>query len=113
MRASAWRGVVSLRQPAPVADPSFLRNQVIHSDRSAVYIGERTIMSNAYIIEIGSYTAGIVTKDQRNYRFFSSDRLFDSLEGREFNSARDAERAARAVFLERRHLVSGRSFGAI
>jgi hypothetical protein len=51
-------------------------------------------MSSAYIIEVGSHTAGIVTKDERSYRFFSSDRIFDSLEGREFRSARDAERAA-------------------
>jgi hypothetical protein len=69
-------------------------------------------MSNAYIIEIGSHTAGIVTKDERSYRFFSSDRIFDSLEGREFRSVRDAERVARALFLERRHLVSGQLFGA-
>jgi len=69
-------------------------------------------MSNAYIIEIGSHTAGIVTRDERSFRFFSSDRIFDSLEGREFRSARDAERAARALFLERRHLVSGRLVAA-
>jgi hypothetical protein len=37
----------------------------------------------------------------------ASDRIFDSLEGREFRSARDAERAARALLMERRHLVSG------
>lgn len=67
-------------------------------------------MSNAYIIEVGSHTAGIVTKDERSYRFFSSDRIFDSLDGREFHSARDAERAARALFMERRHLVSGQLF---
>jgi hypothetical protein len=65
-------------------------------------------MSNAYVIEVGSHTAGIVTRGERSYRFFSSDRMFDSLEGREFGSARDAERAARALFQERRHLVSGR-----
>ncbi len=69
-------------------------------------------MSNAYIIEIGSHAAGIVTRNERSYRFFSSDRLFDSLEGREFGSARYAERAARALFLERRHLVNGQLFGA-
>jgi hypothetical protein len=69
-------------------------------------------MCNAYIIEIGSHTAGIVTRDERSFRFFSSDRIFDSLEGREFRSARDAERAARALFLERRHLVSGQLFAA-
>jgi hypothetical protein len=64
-------------------------------------------MPNAYVIEVGSHTAGIVAKDERGYRFFSSDRIFDSLEGREFRSARDAERAARALLMERRHLVSG------
>jgi hypothetical protein len=69
-------------------------------------------MSNAYIIEVGSRTAGIVAKDERGYRFFSSDRIFDSLEGREFRSARDAERAARALLLERRHLGSGQLFAA-
>ena len=45
--------------------------------------------------------AGIVTRDARGFRFFSSERLFDSLEGRQFRSAREAERAARAVFSER------------
>lgn len=63
-------------------------------------------MSNAYIIEVESYTAGIIAKDQRSYRFFSSGRIFDPLEGREFRSVRDAERAARALFMQRRHLVS-------
>jgi hypothetical protein len=69
-------------------------------------------MPNAYIIEVGSHTASIVAKGDRSYRFFSPDRIFDSLEGREFRSARDAERAARALFLERRHLVIGQLFTA-
>ena len=47
-------------------------------------------MTQAYIIEIESRTAGIVARDARGYRFFSSDRTFDGLEGREFRSARDA-----------------------
>jgi len=111
MRASAWRGVASLRRLAPVADPSVDPIQITSSDGSAGKTGERAIMSNAYIIEIGSHTAGIVTKNERSYRFFSSDRIFDSLEGREFRSARDAERAARALYMERRHLVSGQLFG--
>jgi hypothetical protein len=67
-------------------------------------------MSNAYVTEVGSHTAGIVAKDERSYRFFSSDRIFDRLEGHEFRSARAPERAARALFLERRHLVSGQFF---
>lgn len=62
-------------------------------------------MTQAYIIEIESRTAGIVAKDERGYRFFSSDRAFDGLEGREFGSARAAERAARALLQQRRHLL--------
>ncbi|UQD72500.1 hypothetical protein JEY40_43040 [Bradyrhizobium japonicum] len=58
------------------------------------------IQSNAYIIEIQDRAAGIITRDERGFRFFSSERLFDSLEGRQFRSAREAERAARAVLSE-------------
>jgi hypothetical protein len=54
-------------------------------------------MSKAYIIEVHNRIAGIVTGDERGFRFFSSDRAFDRLEGQEFRSARDAERAARAL----------------
>jgi hypothetical protein len=56
--------------------------------------------SNAYVIEIHDRAAGIVTRDTRGFRFFSSERLFDSLEGRQFRSAREAERAARALLSE-------------
>jgi hypothetical protein len=58
-------------------------------------------MSKAYIIEVHHRTAGIVASDQASdiggFTFFSSDRAFDRLEGRTFRSARDAERAARAL----------------
>ncbi len=57
--------------------------------------------SNAYIIEIQDRAAGIVTRDARGFRFFSSERVFDSLEGRQFRSAREAERAACAVLSRR------------
>jgi hypothetical protein len=60
-------------------------------------------MSKAYIIEIRDRTAGIVTGDERGFYFFSSERAFDSLEGREFRSVRDAERAATALLDKRRH----------
>jgi hypothetical protein len=70
-------------------------------------------MFNAYVIEVGSVTAGIIAKDERSYRFFSSDRIFDSLEGRQFSCARDAERAARALLLERRHLVNRQLLNAL
>ena len=55
-------------------------------------------MSKAYVIEVFNRTAGIVTGDERGFRFFSSDRAFDRLDGHEFRSARDAERAAAALF---------------
>jgi hypothetical protein len=54
-------------------------------------------MSRAYIIEVYDRTAGIVTADDRGFSFFSSERAFDSLEGRRFKSAREAELAARAL----------------
>jgi hypothetical protein len=60
-------------------------------------------MTQAYIIEIDSCTVGIVARSERAFRFFSSDRAFDSLEGREFSSAREAERAAKALLRMRQH----------
>jgi hypothetical protein len=69
-------------------------------------------MPKAYIIEVHNRTAGIVARDERGFRFFSSERAFDSLEGREFRSARDAERAARALFDERRYSASQPTFVA-
>jgi hypothetical protein len=60
-------------------------------------------MPKAYIIEVQNRTAGIVARDEYGFRFFSSERTFDSLEGRQFRSARDAEQAARALLTERRH----------
>ena len=67
-------------------------------------------MPNAYIIEIQDRTAGIVARDAQGVRFFSSERIFDSLEGRLFRSARDAERAARALLSERYRAPGVRSF---
>jgi hypothetical protein len=61
------------------ADPSVDSIQTTSSDGSAGRVGEQNIMSNAHIIEIGSHTAGIVARDERSFRFFSSDRIFDSL----------------------------------
>jgi hypothetical protein len=66
--------------------------------------------SNAYIIEIQDRAAGVITRDERGFRFFSSERLFDRLEGRQFRSAREAERAARAVFSERSRLANSQLF---
>jgi len=54
-------------------------------------------MSNAYIIEVNDRAAGIVARDGRGFCFFSSERLFASLEGRTFFTLREAERAAQAL----------------
>jgi hypothetical protein len=51
-------------------------------------------MSNTYIIEVGSESAGIVVRDRTGFRFFSASRRFNPLDGKVFRSARDAERAA-------------------
>lgn len=59
-------------------------------------------MSKAYIIEVRNRTAGIVAGDEHGFRFFSSERAFDRLEGREFRSAREAQRAATALLDARR-----------
>lgn len=51
-------------------------------------------MSDSYIIEVGSRTAGIVVRDRAGFRFFAALPQFDQLEGQLFRSAREAERAA-------------------
>jgi hypothetical protein len=59
-------------------------------------------MSNTYIIEVGSESAGIVVRDRAGYRFFSANRRFTPLDGKLFRSARDAERAAMQCLAQRR-----------
>ncbi|MBR0795515.1 hypothetical protein JQ615_08955 [Bradyrhizobium jicamae] len=54
-------------------------------------------MSDSYVIEVSSQTAGIVVRDTGGYQFFAASHLFDRLEGQIFRSARDAERAARRL----------------
>ena len=92
----------------------YLFKQIVTAkpDRNTGSSGERADMTQAYIIEIESRTAGIVARDERGYRFFSSDRAFDGLEGRKFGSARDAERAARTLLQQRRHLVANPSIAS-
>ena len=69
-------------------------------------------MPKAYIIEVRNRTVGIVAGNERGFRFFSSERAFDSLDGHEFRSARDAERAARALLDARPHSVGEPVFAA-
>jgi hypothetical protein len=65
-------------------------------------------MADTYIIEVSSKAAGIVVRDTEGYRFFAATHDFDSLEGRYFTSARDAERAAIRYDLQRRGEGSAR-----
>jgi len=51
-------------------------------------------MSNAYVIEVHSRTAGIVVRDGRRYCFFASHHDFNSLERRSFASLVAAQKAA-------------------
>jgi hypothetical protein len=69
-------------------------------------------MPKAYIIEVQNRTAGIVARDPHGFKFFSSERIFDSLDGRQFRSAREAERAARAILSERDHVAGYPLFAA-
>jgi hypothetical protein len=54
-------------------------------------------MSDCYVIEVSSETAGIVVRDARGYRFFAASHRFNRLEGQIFRNAREAERAARRL----------------
>ena len=54
-------------------------------------------MSDSYVIEVSSQTAGIVVRDISGYTFFAASHLFNRLEGRIFRSPREAERAARRL----------------
>jgi len=90
----------------------FLFKQIVITRQDTGSSSERADMTQAYIIEIESRTAGIVAGDEQGYRFFSSDRTFDGLEGREFRSARDGERAARALLQQRRHLLANPSLAS-
>jgi hypothetical protein len=54
-------------------------------------------MSDTYIIEVGSWTAGIVVRNSEGFRFFAASHRFNRLEGQVFRNAREAERAARRL----------------
>jgi hypothetical protein len=54
-------------------------------------------MSDSYIIEVGSQTAGIVVRSPGGYVFFAATHRFNAMEGQLFRNAREAERAARRL----------------
>jgi hypothetical protein len=51
-------------------------------------------MSKAFVIEVRSRAAGIVVHDGRRYRFYAAADEFNGLEGRDFRSPNDAQKAA-------------------
>lgn len=59
-------------------------------------------MPDTYMIETGSEIAGIVIREGRRFRFFSSSRRFWELEGEYYRNPREAERAARGLLADRR-----------
>ena len=54
-------------------------------------------MSECYVIEVSSQTAGIVVRGAGGYQFFAASHRFNRLEGQIFRTAREAERAARRL----------------
>lgn len=54
-------------------------------------------MSNTFIIEVGSQSAGIIVRAPGGYQFFAASRPFSRLEGKTFRNAREAERAAKQL----------------
>lgn len=50
-------------------------------------------MSKAIVIEVQGDAAGIVVGWTGNFRFFSSQRAFDALDGKTFRSVEQANRA--------------------
>lgn len=53
------------------------------------------VRSEAFTIEVAGEAVGIVVAQKRGFRFCASDSRFQHLEGQNFRSVADAERAAR------------------
>lgn len=56
-------------------------------------------MPDAYVIEVGGRTAGIVARDSQShsFNFFSASRAFNVMEGQRFSDPLAAERVARML----------------
>lgn len=54
-------------------------------------------MADALLIELGGDTAGIVVRDTEGLRFFASEPVFYSLDGRTFNTVSDVHAAVRRI----------------
>ncbi len=64
-------------------------------------------MSDAYVVEVGGQTAGIVVRDStaETFSFFAATRRFLALEGLQFAEPHAAERAARQLIAGRDNLL--------
>ncbi len=62
-------------------------------------------MSDAYVVQVGGHTAGIIVRDHHaeTFSFFAATNKFNALESLQFAAPHAAERAAR-------HLIAARSF---
>ena len=64
-------------------------------------------MSDAYVIELHGNTVGIIVRslgEDNGYKFLSSLRVFNSLEGQQFAGPFQAESAARKLLRGRRRV---------
>lgn len=61
-------------------------------------------MSDAYIVQVGGHTAGIVVRDRQaeTFSFFAATHAFNALEGMQFPVPHAAERAARELIAKSR-----------
>ncbi|MGF6231267.1 hypothetical protein QFZ27_005222 [Inquilinus ginsengisoli] len=53
------------------------------------------VRSEAFTIEVAGEAVGIVVAQKRGFRFYASDSRYQHLEGQDFRTVPDAERAAR------------------
>lgn len=61
-------------------------------------------MPDAYVVQVGGRTAGIVVRDNagETFSFFAATHTFNTLEGKQFLQPHAAERAARELIAPRR-----------
>jgi len=52
------------------------------------------VRSEAFTIEVAGEAVGIVVAQKRGFRFYASDSRFQGLEGQNFRTVAEAERAA-------------------
>jgi hypothetical protein len=90
----ASRVLLCLSPVNPGTERNLIKMPVLCAERS-----RGTKMSDAYVVEVGGQTAGIVVRDSKaeTFSFFAATRRFHPLEGREFAEPYAAERAARQL----------------